>query len=57
MHGCDMTVSPRQPPHRCLNHLLLLILRTIERKAVTDASKRDLKVTRKEMTAFVPKEQ
>jgi hypothetical protein len=60
VHGCDMTNAPRQPAHRCLNHLLLLIMRTIERTAV-DAKvtkkdvKHNLKVTKKEMAMFDPK--
>ena len=55
IHGCDMAEPPlRQPPHRSLHHLLVLMMRTIEQIGAGDApSKTDLKVTKKEMTKFV----
>ena len=55
IHGCDMAKPAlRQPPHRSLHHLLILMMRTIEQIGAGDApSKTDLKVTKKEMTKFV----
>ena len=48
-HGCDITAEPPQPQHRCVTHLLLLIIRNIESITPDQA---DLTISKNELKAW-----
>ena len=44
-------IRATQPPHRCLYHLIILMVRKIE-TVTTELQARDLKISQKEMRIF-----
>ena len=43
-------MKPAQPPHRCLSHLILLMIRTIEQSGAVGSQ--DLQITKRELASY-----